>query len=297
LVCLNQAPDISVSQSTVEAPDGYRLSINLFEPNQNAQKARGGVLIAPAMGTPQSYYGAFARWLAGNGFITLTFDYRGTGSSLNQPLPGFDADILSWARDTGTALAALSERAGSLPIILIGHSLGGQIVPLVPGHESLARIITIAAGSGYWRDNAPKVKWGALLLWHFITPVVLPTFRYFPGKRLKIVGDLPQKVMEQWRRWCLNPEYLVGVEGAEIRQRFEKITTPVVSISFSDDELMSNRGIEVMHSFYRNAPLEMIVVHPHDHGLKRIGHFGFFRKEIGKVLWNDLILSKISDGK
>jgi predicted alpha/beta hydrolase len=289
---LNQTPDLSVSQSTIEAPDGYRLAINLFEPKR---PARGAVLIAPAMGTPQSYYGSFARWLAQNGFITLTFDYRGSGTSLSQPLPGFMADIHTWAGDTGAALAALGERAQTLPIILIGHSLGGQIVPIVPGHERLAQIITIATGSGYWRDNAPQAKWPALFLWLVITPIVLPIFRYFPGKRMKIVGNLPRKVMEQWRKWCLNPEYLVGVEGADVRRRFENLITPIVSISFSDDELMSDRGIKIMHSFYKNAKCEMVVVKPQDYGLKRIGHFGFFRPDLGKILWNDLILAKIAD--
>jgi len=288
---VNETTDISVSQSTIEAGHGNWLTANLFEPKQTA---RGAVLIAPAMGALQSYYAGLAKWLAQNGFITLTFDYQGMGSSLSQPLPGFAADILTWASDTGKALAALSEKAGSLPIVLIGHSLGGQIVPLVPGHERLALIITVASGSGYWRYNSAKAKWPALFLWLVITPIVLPTFRYFPGKRLKIIADLPCKVMEQWRRWCLNPEYLVGVEGDNVRNRFNDVTAPILSISFSDDELMSDRGIQVMHSFYKNARKEMIVVQPQDFGLKKIGHFGFFRTDIGKILWNKLILEKIT---
>jgi predicted alpha/beta hydrolase len=51
---------------------------------------------------------------------------------------------------------------------------------------------------------------------------------------LRKVGDLPRGVMAQWRRWCLNREYVVGVEGE---------------------------------------------------GVRRIGHFGFFRPQLEQTLW------------
>jgi predicted alpha/beta hydrolase len=53
--------------------------------------------MVPAMGTTQKYYAAFARWLARQGFLVVTFDYRGTGQSRTGNLREFKADILDWA--------------------------------------------------------------------------------------------------------------------------------------------------------------------------------------------------------
>ena len=60
------------------SPDGHEIASRCFEPHG---PARGQVLIAAAMAVPQSFYAPFAAWLAGRGYRTWTFDYRGIGES------------------------------------------------------------------------------------------------------------------------------------------------------------------------------------------------------------------------
>ena len=91
--------------------------------------------------------------------------------------------------------------------------------------------------------------------------------------------------MKQWRRWCLDREYLVGAQGADVRRDYAALTTPILSLSFTDDEYMSARNIESIHGFYASAPREMRRLHPRDVGEKRIGHFGFFRRRLADKLW------------
>ncbi|HWL87750.1 MAG TPA: alpha/beta hydrolase [Polyangiaceae bacterium] len=264
----------------VTAEDGYALAASWYYPEG---AARGAVLIASAMGVPKSHYDPFARWLAARGFLTVTFDYRGTGGSISGKLRDLEADVMTWARDSGAVLSALEKRGSDVPLTWIGHSIGGQFLPFVPGHERLHRMVTIATGTGYWRDNSPATRRRAAFLWHVAAPVLVSAFGYFPGKRFRLVGDLPRGVMNQWRRWCLHPEYLVGVEGEEARRRYASCTVPVTSISFTDDEMMSARSIEVMHGFYPSC--EMLRIAPADVGLSRIGHFGFFRRGMEDALW------------
>jgi predicted alpha/beta hydrolase len=135
-----------------------------------------------------------------------------------------------------------------------------------------------------WNANAPALRRKVWFFWYGAVPIATPLFGYFPGKRLGMVGDLPRGVIEQWRRWCLNPEYAVGVEP-DARARFAEVTTPIVSFSFDDDEMMSERNIASLHSFYVNAPKTMRRMTPKDVGVKRVGHFGFFRKEMETPLW------------
>lgn len=273
---------------TFPASDGFELRGTLYG---NPGSARGGLLIAGAMGVSQRYYAEFARWLAGQGYVVLSFDYRGMGDSRpaehRRSLRGLDADVVTWAeRDASAALALLDARlAPGTPIHWLGHSLGGQIFGLVPNRDRVSRMVTIGCGSGYWLENAPGLRRYVWWLWFVLVPIALPLFGYFPGRMLKKVGDLPAGVMVQWRRWCLHRDYLMGEGGAALRERYAQIRTPILSLSFTDDELMSARNIESIHGFYAGAPKTMKRIAPQDVHEKRIGHFGFFRKNFEPTLW------------
>lgn len=271
--------------------DGHSIIARFFLPQG---ETRGIVLIVPAIGAPQEYYAAFAAWLATQSFLAATFDYRGTGLSRRSGLRGFKADIFDWARlDCRAMVETVSMRASGKPLYWIGHSLGGQILPFVPNGDRIAKVVTIATGSGYWRENAAYLKRRAWWWWYVVVPLLVPLFGYFPGKRLGKVGDLPKGVIEQWRRWCLNPEYAVGAEGEGARAQYAAVHTPIVSLSFADDELMSARNTESIHGFYVNAPRRMKRIAPQDIGVRRIGHFGFFRPEHESSLWKTHLLPEL----
>jgi predicted alpha/beta hydrolase len=276
------------SPLTITTADGFALSGQL---HGNPAQAKAALLIAPAMGVSQSYYAPFARWLADQGFAVLSFDYRGMGQSRpathRRSLRGFDANIHTWAEhDAAAALATLDALLpATTPIHWLGHSLGGQIFGLVPNRDRVARMVTVGTGSGYWLENAAPLKRMVWWLWFFVVPVVLPLAGYFPGKRLKKVGDLPAGVMSQWRRWCLHRDYMMGEGGAALRTQYAGITTPILSMSFTDDEFMSARNTESLHGFYAGAPRTMARIAPHELGVRRIGHFGFFRPQFQATQW------------
>lgn len=272
--------------------DGYRLAARVFQPHT---LPRAAVLVVPAMGVAQSYYQAFAAWLAEQGCVVMTFDYRGMGLSRRGSLAELDADIETWARfDCAAVVEAISAEAPGVPLVWIGHSLGGQILPFVPNRERVAQMITVGTGSGYWLENSPPLKRKSWLFWFVAAPITTPLFGYFPGERLGMVGDLPRGVITQWRRWCLHPDYAVGVGGAPVRALYDSLTLPVRSLSFTDDEFMSARNTASLHGFYRNAPCAMVRIHPRDEGLARIGHFGFFRAEHAAGLWPRYVLPALA---
>jgi predicted alpha/beta hydrolase len=278
---------------TLCARDGYRLAARRYVPV--GAPVRGVAVIAPAMGVPQRFYGAFARWLASKGVHVLTFDYRGMGDSRAGSLRALSADIMTWARlDASAALAEVRERAPGVPLLWFGHSLGGQLIPYVEGHEAIARAFVIAAGSGYWRDNADALRRRVWLFWWGAVPVLTPLFGYFPGRRIGMVGDLPKGVIAQWRSWCMHPEYLVGVVP-DARARFAAVQVPITALSFTDDEMMSERGTRVLEGFFTGASVSALRLKPGALGVKRVGHFGFFRGVMRAPLWEAHVWSSIAD--
>lgn len=276
----------------VETGSGYDISASFFPPSQ---EARGAVLIVPAMGTPQSYYAALARWLSSQGFLVATFDYAGTGRSRFSDIRTITLDLTDWGRyDCTRMVDELYTHLPGRPLYWLGHSMGGQLLAFARNREKITRMITIATGSGYWRENSPALKWRAWWLWFVVAPLTLRVSGYYPGRRLRKVGDLPRTVMLQWRRWCLHPDYAVGAEGEAVRTLFSGVVTPITAISFTDDEMMSARNTESIHGFYRNAPRVMRRLAPEEVGVRRIGHFGFFRAAIAQSLWHTVLLPELS---
>jgi predicted alpha/beta hydrolase len=275
----------------IRTADGFEIGARLTMP---PGPAKGAVLIASAMGVPQTYYAPLAEWLAAQGFAVATFDYRGTFDSRPPRLRGFAADIFDWARlDCAAVLDTVEALVPGRPVYWIGHSLGGQILAFVPRHERIAKAVTIATGSGYWRENAAPLKRRAWWLWYVAAPVAMALCGYFPGKRLRKVGDLPRDVMRQWRRWCLHPEYAVG-DGEHVRALYAAVLVPIVSLSFADDEFMSARNTESIHAFFVNAPRVMKRITPGEIGVARIGHFGFFRPAFQELLWKRHLLPELA---
>ena len=248
-----------------------------------AAPAWATLVLAPAMGVRQDFYEPFARFAAESGVHVLTFDYSGMGFSRRGSLRHVSADVMAWAQELDAMLLQAQSMAPALPVTLLGHSLGGQLLGLLPHNPRVAAAINVTAGSGYYRLNR-RMAWQVRVFWFVAVPLLTPLFGYYPGKRLRMVGDLPAGVARQWRTWCLHPDYLVGhVPGA--RESFARVQAPLLAFSFEDDPIISREAVESLHRFYRNARLEHRHVDPRRDGAPGLGHFGFFAARSREACW------------
>lgn len=270
----------------ITVADGAQIALRTYTPDG---PDHGSVVIGGAMGARQDYYAPFAQWLCSQGWRVTTFDYRGSGDSLPATpgggLRGFKADLFDWTRDYEAAIDHAHAALPGRPLYLLGHSLGAQLPGLLGNQHKVNGLLSVAAGSGYWRENAPQLKRVVPYFWFVLVPLATRLFGYFPGKKLKKVGDLPAGVVLQWRRWCLNPQYSVGAEGESARQGYANVRFPVLALSITDDELMTLEGTESLFSWYENAAVDVQRISPGDLAVPRLGHFGPFRREHESLLW------------
>ncbi len=267
---------------TLISHDGTNLAARVFEP---PRPAVGSVVIGGAMGVRQEYYAPFADWLAGQGWRVVTFDYRGSGDSAPASLKGYRADLFDWTRDYEAAIDHAHAALPDAPLYLLGHSLGAQLPGFLANQHKVHGMLSIAAGSGYWRENAPQLKRIVPYFWFVLVPLATRLCGYFPGRKLRKVGDLPAGVIMQWRKWCLNPRYSVGAEGESARVAYARARFPVFALSITDDELMTLRGTHSLIDLYENAPRQVQRIAPAELSVRRIGHFGPFRAEHETKLW------------
>ncbi len=264
------------------AHDKHPLSAFYFEA---IGTPKATIVIAPAMAVSQTFYTAFARYLSAAGYHVWTFDYRGMGESLNGSMRDVQASLTDWFTldyDAVIAHAAAFDR--SLALYVVGHSLGGQTAPLLPSRHLVSGLVNIAVGSGAMRHNQPSTRRLAPLLWYVIAPIACRLFGYFPGSKFGIIGDIPRAALMQWRRWCLSPDYILSGE-ASARAAYASAEFAVLALTFADDELLMASGSSMLHDAYTMGRVDYRLISPADVGLKRIGHFGFFKSQSEPTLW------------
>jgi len=245
--------------------------------------ARASVVIGCAIGVPQRYYQDFAAWLARQGYRVWTFDWRGQGDSLHGPLRAVRATLQDWVADYEAVIAHARAALPGAPLLLVGHSLGAQVPGLFEHPERVDGMLAVAAGSGYWRVNAPQLRRRILPFWFLIMPAATALCGYFPGARLGMVGDLPAGIAWQWRRWCLNPLYGMGEEQA--RERYARVRFPIHLLRMGDDEMMSEQANRDLLAMYPGAAQAMECIRRDEAQGQRIGHLGFFKARFEPLLW------------
>ena len=276
---------------TVETADGYLLTSTVFAVNSPTVPVRGGILLAGAMATPQLHYQAFASWLAQQGYCVMTLDYRGTFASGGRQVASTNASFDTWGQQDVSAVArALQQQVPDQPLFYIGHSLGGQLFASSETTGLFERAVIVASGSGYWpRLRKAVPRWGLFVATQIWAPLLVPLFGYFPGARLRKIGDLPAGVVRQWSRWCRHPDYLA--RDVHQRERFECVQTPITYINSCDDEVFSQWSVDRFVELFgvRSQPVQCLTLNPASLGVSRIGHFGYFRERMRDSLWPQLV--------
>lgn len=268
-----------------KAADGYALAGTMFEP---PGVARASVLVNPAMAVRREYYAGFAAFLAENGLRTLIYDYRGIGGSRPAKLRGFAATAHGWGEDDATAaLEFLAQQDPQAKLLLVGHSIGGQLLGMMRNHAKVDAAYLVAAQSGDWRHWPFPGRLGMIAVWYAVIPAVVPLFGYAP-RQIGLGQDVPKGVVLEWASWGRRKRYLLGGDGAaKWGERYRAVRTPILSTSFADDPYAPRPTVEELLTFFENAPREHRHLKPAEIGAKRVGHFGFFRSAFRDTLWKD----------
>lgn len=113
------------------------------------------LVIWPAMGVPARFYRPFATALREAGLAVVVADLRGTGASTPRASRRSGYGYAELAGDVGAVLAEVAPVVATRPVVLLGHSLGGQACLLhLARAGDAARVdglALVAVGLPYWR--------------------------------------------------------------------------------------------------------------------------------------------------
>jgi len=281
----NTLPNVQKESFTVTASDGYVLGATRFHIPESASKAV--VLISTASGVKQSVYFSFASFLATQGFMVLTYDYRGVGQSLHTDIRELDVLMSDWGKQDMTAMLAwIQDHYPEQKILLVTNSIGGVILGLSPLATSITAALMVAPPNLHWRYGKTWLtKVTLLLMIYALVPIVGQLMKYLPMKPLGLGESLPKSAVFEWIQWAKQPDYLTVYNPENY---YQDIQFPIRVYSLSDDGIASYAAVRNIVKFYSNADLEHIHLDPQSIQALQIGHIGFFKKTFQNTLWQEV---------
>jgi len=264
--------------------DGFKLHGCLFE----GDNSKAGIIINSATAVDKEYYQAFAEYLCEQGYTIITYDYRGIGES--QAISKMNnANILSmraWGeQDFESIIQWALKSHPNLPWHCIGHSVGGQLVGLAPSNTKLVSTYCVSAQNGYWKNWDTFKKPKVFITWYGLIPFFSLTFGRVPAFLLG-GNSLPAPIALEWARWCRNPNFITDNQGKPIREYFEQYSSKMCFVVIKDDlDFAPEKSVKALQKLYTSANSKRHMIDPKEFGIKKIGHFGFFKRQHKTTLW------------
>jgi predicted alpha/beta hydrolase len=273
------------TEVTLSAPDARLLHGTLYE----AKRPRGALVLAGATAVPARAYAPLCEALAWSGLTVLNFDYRGIATSAQTSVRSERAGMGDWGRlDLEGALAFLDTRTRGLPLLLLGHSVGGQLLGLAPSALALRGALLVGAQHGHWRNWTGPSRLKLWLAWHLVVPFLSRSLGHLPMRALRMGEYLPPGVAAEWARWGRHPEHLLSSCSPAERERYARLGFPMRLYGFTDDDFAPPVAIQQLAGFYPGAQVEVVTRSPADVGASAIGHFGWLKPRFRETLWREM---------
>jgi predicted alpha/beta hydrolase len=119
-----------------------------------------------------------------------------------------------------------------------------------------------------------------------IWPLSLALFGRIPARAMTGQALTP-KLAAEIMRFGRHPRWLVDERGTPIRPHNAEIRVPLRHITFTDDEVVPPGAELEIDEFFPNARRRYELHPPSDYGVDQVRHFGFFRRSMPRVAWED----------
>jgi predicted alpha/beta hydrolase len=287
---------LSKSAFEIVTDDGWTLRGDAIEP---ASAPRAVLVLAHAMFVTRKTLdrpagGGFASTLAGHGFAVMNADLRGHGQSGPRADQGasytYDAFV---EHDIPSLVRAARQRVPNVPVVVVGHSLGGHAAAIAAGlAPESAPDALVAVATNLWAPQFDKSSVRRLT-----KRLVFAGWRalaekkgYFDPIPLK-VGTNPEPLayVRHFVR-MYEEDRLASDDGkVDYQAALAKVTIPIFSVSSDGDRLLGQP--DCVAAFFKTcvrAEVSHRRVVDFDHHGRAPNHMTLVTDVASKPLWHEI---------
>ncbi len=245
-------------------------------------------------GANKNVYHSFLNFLAENGYLCCLWDYRGSGGSSAGHLSKCSFTFRDYGtKDMPAIKAFLHQKFPDLPFIIVAHSAGGQQIGFMDDLSKVQGILNFAVSSGYYPNMPLGYRIKAYFYFYVFTPISVWLTGYVKARPFGLMENLPKNVVYEWRDWLEKEDYFFDEKfyrKTVPQGQFKSFKCPIHTYWTIDDTISNEKNIK---AFWRHISSEKEIsftkLIPSKFRLKKIDHFGFFKRVMKDKLWNDVL--------
>jgi predicted alpha/beta hydrolase len=235
--------DSNVETIEVRTADGQTLFADVREP---LGEARGIAVLAHAMFARRTTFtrpadGSLAELFARSGYRTIAFDFRGHGDSAPNARAGGSWSYDDLVRADLPAVAGCARaRWSHLPLVVVGHSLGGNVALAAQGVGVLGADALVLVATNMWtRGHEPSLrKWIAKRAIMETIDRVCRRRGYLPARALRIGSDdEPARYLAALTRCVRHGRWTSDDGEDDYAALTSRIRIPVAAVASDGDRL------------------------------------------------------------
>lgn len=259
---------------SVELPDG---TTNCFHTFPSATQADTVVVIFPALGVKGHYYRHYAEALAKEGIHVATIDHRGHGHSSVRPSRkvnfGYKEQV---EMEYPTLVKSIKDYYNAKRIIIMGHSLGGQMGSMfVSRYPQLADGFILNASCSVYYKGWGNV--GGIGIWLFAqgSNLLAQVKGNYPGNRVGFGGLEARGIISDWAHTCRTNSFNAHGSDYDYDKAMEKCTVPVLALSYAGDSSAPPLALDYLLKKFKKAEVE---THHIRSSQKKYNHYSWVRE-------------------
>lgn len=185
----------------------------------------------------------------------MVAELRGVGDSPVRPSRRVDFGYADLAeREWPAVVAAARRRWPQAAIVLVGHSLGGQLSMLyAAAHpDQIAALVLPAAGTIHWRAYRLRTGLGVLAFTQ-AARLIAAMRGVFPGRRLGFGGTEARSLIRDWARVAISGRWEPHGASHDYERLLAELDVPTLSLTLDGDRFAPPRAAAGLTSKLANV--------------------------------------------
>ncbi len=239
------------------------------------------LVVLPAMGVTGRYYLHFTNALAQEARVhAISCDLLSGGGRRRGARDFGYREIVE--HEIPAIVARVRKRFPGHPVMLCGHSLGGQLALLASARmtEPPDGLILVAAGTAHHRVWPSRTRLKARLTVQLIR-LAAGLLPWYPGDVLGFGGDQPRRLMRDWGYNAATGRYRLegsSFDEARLAEAVSSLTLPILTIGIQGD-LVAPEGAQMeLTARLASARVDRVMLEGSVYGGHWRRHFGWARK-------------------
>jgi len=180
--------------------------------------------------------------------------------------------------DLPAAIECLKSKCPDKKIVLLGHSLGGQVSVLYlrQNLHGVSGLVLVASCSVYYKGWPKPTRWFMLAFSQFVKPLV-SIVGYFPGRTIGFAATEARTVMTDWANIARNGDYTLKNSQVDYSSEVVEVDIPVLAINLADDSFAPHKATTYLLSKLNSKTVKREIISAEQLGAQRADHFNWLK--------------------